>query len=280
MTDQSTPNKDEKLRILARELMPFLAPHLEEFLPPFLDGLKNTPQTSQKPRQRQFKPHKNQLYLPEIDYLCWYTHYVGLLKICGYDRHGGITIGNARNYAEAPHGLQVTGGNGDMREDYIFPTGLLQAFVSGVYDMNYLWDYRLTTDSRTMYMKGVFDGAQEVKRNTCTRPIHMAGGPVITQQVIDDTRAYWCTMPDDGGRSIVTKATMEELLGNFEMGLMAPGRVPWHIDVTLRNNMRDLTMAERIAGIIPDAPDVNPVPTNEMPFDLLKEPRKISIART
>ena len=96
----------------------------------------------------------------------------------------------------------------------------------------------------------------------------------------DIPRAYWGTMPDDGGRSIVTKATMEELLGQFEMGLMTPGKVPWHIDVTYRNNMRDVTMEERMAGIMPDAPEINPTPIAEMPTSLWKEPKKISIART
>lgn len=265
--------ENEKLRTLAKELLPYLL----ELTPIFLDGLKNTKANGPN---KPVKPHKNTLYLPEIDYLCWYAQEVGLLKYCGYNRHGDINVGNARNMAELPFGFYLLGGNGDMREDYIFPVGLLQAFVSGVYDMNYLWDYRLTTDSRTMYMKGVHDGAKEVTRNVCARYVHMQGGPTITQHIIDNTRAYWGTMPDDGGRSIVTKATMEELLGQFEMGLMTPGKVPWHIDVTYRNNMRDVTMEERMAGIMPDAPEINPTPIAEMPTSLWKEPKKISIART
>ena len=268
--------ENEKLRTLAKELLP----HLLELAPDFLDGLKNAKTPTLNKPIKPIKPSKNTLYLPEIDYLCWYAKESGLLKYCGYSRHGDITVGNATNLSELPLGFYLLGGNGDTREDYIFPVGLLQSFASGIYDMNYLWDYRLTTDSRTMYMKGVHDGTKEITRNTCTRYVHMQGGPVITQQIIDNTRIYWGTMPEDGGRSIVTKATMEELLGNFEMGLMTPGKVPWHIDVTHRNNMRDLTMAERIAGIIPDAPEINPTPIADMPPSLWKEPKKISIAKT
>lgn len=267
---------DEKLRILAKELAPYLIPHLT----PFLDSLKNNTDPSVKPsRKSSTKPNKNTLYLPEIDYLCWYADYVGQVKVCGYGRHGEINVGNAKDMRALPLGFCLTGGNGDMREDYIFPTGLLHAMVTETYDMNYLWDYRLTTDSRTMYMKGVHDGKEGVKRNTCARYVHLHGGPVITQQIIDNTRAYWETMPEDGGKSIVTKATMEELLGNFELGLMTPGQVPWHIDVTRRGNAREYTLEEMMAGITPDAPAWNPAQIADMPLDELKNPLKISIEK-
>lgn len=265
---------DEKLRILAKELAPYLIPHLT----PFLDGLKNPTKTTNETSTKQ-KPNKNTLYLPEIDYLCWYAKSTFLLKFCGYGRHGEINVGKYTNPEALPLGFCLTGGNGDMREDYIFPTGLLHSMVTETYDMNYLWDYRLTTDSRTMYMKGVHDGKEGVKRNTCARYVHLHGGPVLTQQIIDNTRAYWETMPEDGGQSIVTKATMEELLVNFELGLMAPGQVPWHIDVTRRGNARDLTLEERAAGMTPNGPAWNPVPIKDMPKDELKNPLKISIEK-
>ena len=268
--------KNEDLAVLAQKLAPFLVPHLDPLLSPLLTSSPHA-----RPQKHQ-KPHKNTLYLPEIDYLCWYAKHVGRIKHCGYDRHGEIRVGNAISTSEMPIGFHVVGGNGDMREDYVFPTGMLQSFVHGVYEMGYLWDYRLPVDSRTMYMKGIFDGSKVIERNACARTIQY--NTPITQKIIDNTREYWSdpNMPEDGGRSIVTKATMMELLDNFEIGLLTPGQ--WchshlHIDITNRNNMPEVSLQDMIAGIIPEAPAINPVSTIDLPPDLLREPKKISIAR-
>ena len=258
---------------LAQKLLPFL-----------LDGLKNNAEshanTSSTPLQ---KVDKHGMYLPEVDYLCWYAKHVGMLKTCGYriDKKRGnrsIRVGYAAS-ADAPLGLYLVGGHGDARVSYLFPVSLLHSFIGDVYEMDYLLDYRFTKDSRTMYMKGIFDGSKVIERNACVRTIDY--NTPITQQIIDNTRAYWShpDVPEDGGRSIVTKATMMELLDNFEIGLLTPGQVPWHIDITNRNNMPEVSLQDMIAGIIPEAPAINPVSTIDLPPALLKEPKKISIAR-
>jgi hypothetical protein len=79
--------------------------------------------------------------------------------------------------------------------------------------------------------------------------------------VLRDTRAYWERyMPDDGGNSIVTKATMMELLDKFESGELTPGKVPWHID-SMSNDLP------------------NHKPLHEMHPSLWVNPKKISVAR-
>ena len=237
--NQSTPNKDEKLRILARELMPFLIDILPDY-PHFLDGLKKKP----IPNSAQPKAKNGSIYLPELDYLVYYANFYSQFRTCGFApswaKHAYITppLPTNPDVLNLPIGLYAAGGNNDERRHCVIPTPTLKQSVTLEYGMPYALDYRLTTDSRTMYMKGIVDmskGGIAATKNLSVRVIDWSHpstnpDPKHLQRVIDNTRAFWDTMPDDGGRSIVTKATMMELLDGFESGLFMPGEVQWQID--------------------------------------------------
>jgi hypothetical protein len=135
-----------------------------------------------------------------------------------------------------PIGLYAVGGNHDERRHCVIPTPTLKQSITLEYGMPYALDYRLTTDSRTMYMKGIVDmskGGVAATKNLSVRVIDWSNvhpDPKHLQKIVSNTREFWETMPDDGGKSIVTKATMMELLDGFESGLFMPGEVQWQID--------------------------------------------------
>lgn len=231
--DPKDNQKDEKLRTLARELMPFLVDILPEY-PHFLDRLKK------KPAQNPIKPTaKNcSLYLPELDYLVYYANFYGQFRMCGFApagaKHAYLMPPLPKNpdVLNLPIGLYVAGGNYDERRHCVIPTPTLKRSITLEYGMPYALDYRLTTDSRTMYMKGIVDmskGGSAATKNLSVRVIDWSNTQKL-QPIIDNTREFWDTMPEDGGKSIVTKATMMELLNGFESGLFMPGEVQWHID--------------------------------------------------
>lgn len=231
---ENTPKidqKDEKLRILARELMPFLIDLLPEY-PHFLDGLKNKKAVP----KGQTRAENGSIYLPELDYLVYYAGFYSQFRTCGFAPDGSKhtylmpPLSKNTDALNLPIGLYAVGGNFDARRHCVLPTPTLKQSITLEYGMPYALDYRLTTDSRTMYMKGIVDMSKGIAatKNLSVRVIDWANK--ITPQIIDDTRKFWDTMPDDGGRSIVTKATMLELLNEFENGSLAPGEVQWQID--------------------------------------------------
>lgn len=224
--------KDEKLRILARELMPFLIDILPEY-PHFLDCLKK--QTDASPDRTKAK--NGSIYLPELDYLVYYANFYSQFRECGFApagaKHAYIMPPLPKNpdVMNLPIGLFAAGGNYDDRRHCVIPTPTLKKGITLTYGMPYALDYRLTTESRTMYMKGIVDASKEnaaATKNLSVRVIDWA--KAITPEVIDNTRKFWETMPEDGGKSIVTKATMMELLDGFEVGLFVPGELTWQID--------------------------------------------------
>lgn len=262
--------KDEKLRILARELMPFLIDILPEY-PHFLDRLKKKP--AQNPAKSVTK--NASLYLPELDYLVYYAATFNLLRVCGFapegSKHAYITppLPKTTNIYHIPIGLYVTGGNNDPRKHCVIPTPTLKQNITVEYTMPYALDYRLTTESRTMYMKGVYDAARqdEATKNLSVRIIDWSNrnpDPKHLHKIIDNTRKFWETMPEDGGQSIVTKATMMELLNGFESGFLVPGQVQWHIDSI---KIYDGTIQP------------NTEPMHTLDKDMAATPHKISIAR-
>jgi hypothetical protein len=234
---ENNPKNAEKLHILAKELMPFLIDILPDY-PHFLDGLKK------KPTQNPTKPtaKNGSIYLPELDYLVYYANFYGQFRTCGFapagSKHAYLMPPLPKNpdVLNLPIGLYAVGGNYDERRHCVIPTPTLKRSVTLEYGMPYALDYRLTTDSRTMYMKGIVDmskaGAAATK-NLSVRVIDWSNvhpDPKHLQKIISNTHKFWDTMPDDGGKSIVTKTTMMELLDGFESGLFMPGEVQWQID--------------------------------------------------
>lgn len=227
--------KNEKLVALAAELTPYLVPHLKDFL----DRLKNAgPDHSRKQdsaRERGAAPHS--LYLPEVDLFIHAGTLNNDFRRCGFSRKGSLNMEPLRR-GDRPVGLFIEGGNNDALQRYIIPCASLKLWVDKPYDVKYTWDYRLHKASFTRYMAGVIDVARDnepAKNNLRVRELmwrESDGSVVIPQKVIDSTRDYWDTMPDDGGSHIVTKETMMEVLDLFESGLLVPGQVPWRIDVT------------------------------------------------
>lgn len=269
---ETNPSKDEKLRTLAKELMPFLIDILPEY-PSFLDGLKNKKANP----TGQAKAKNGSIYLPELDYLVYYANTFNLFRVCGFAptgaKHAYIVPPLPKNPDGLSHpvGLYVAGGNHDERRHCVIPTPTLKESITLEYGMPYALDYRLTTESRTMYMKGVMDRAKGMAatKNLSVRVIDWSHpstnpDPKHLQRVIDNTRAFWDTMPDDGGRSIVTKETMMELLSEFENGFLTPGEVQWQID-----------SLKPWGG----EPVPNEAPIYALDKDVAVAPHKISVAR-
>ena len=279
MTENTSKNQDEKLRILADSLVPYLDPLLFDS---FLDRLKNEgfikEAPSRLPAPKEATPAKHSLYMPELDYFIWEASYSNTL------RHGWITAKNNKNKLRLevtrqtslvyPIGLSIPGGNNDARHKYIIPIATLKESIDYMYDTSYTLDYRIAPESRSMYMKGIMDVARDhmpAAGNLRVRDINFGfekddpyfswarymdevGNPTkaldewefrewarskhlpwdhtsIFQRVLIATRAYWDTMPDDGGKSIVTKATMMELLDGLENRTLIPGQIQWQIDI-------------------------------------------------
>ena len=305
----SIQSKDEKLRILAESLAPLLPPLLEAPLfDLFLVRLKNEGLLKKTPRPEPKDDQtiaKHCLYTPELDYFIWEANYSNTL------RRGGFGSGDSA-FLEAykqtsliyPVGFSITGGNNDHRHKYIIPIATLKASINNVYSTSYVLDYRVSTESRSMYMKGIMDvarGNMPAVGNLRVRDInfgfekddpysiwahymdgvknpakaldivafaswmiskHLPWDHTNTfQRVLIETRSYWNNMPDDGGKSIVTKATMMEILDGLENRTLIPGQIQWQVDITQSG-----------------AP--NTLPYHAMDKTDWLNPQKISIART
>lgn len=276
MTENTPKSQDEKLRILADSLVPYLDPLL---FTSFLDRLKNEgfikESTSKLPASKETTPAKHSIYMPELDYFIWEASYSNTL------RHGWITAKNKIRLEVSrqtslvhPIGLSIPGGNNDARRKYIIPIATLKESIDHMYDTSYTLDYRIAPESRSMYMKGIMDVARDhmpAAGNLRVRDInfgfekddpyyswarymdeaekpakaldewafrewargkHLPWDNTSTfQRVLIETRAHWGHMPEDGGRSIVTKATMMELLDGLENRTLIPGQIQWHIDI-------------------------------------------------
>lgn len=330
---RNTINKDEKLRILAESLAPLLPPMLEESLfDLFLDRLKSEGVLKRKPVPEQKDDQtiaKHCLYMPELDYFIWEATCSDSFKHGGFGRGDSVFLAaHKQTTLHYPVGLSITGGNNDGRHRYIIPIATLKASINNVYNMAYTMDYRVSRESRSMYMKGIMDVARgnmpaggnlrvrdiefgmskydawglwreymmlELEGEVSTRePIkekvankaakfgmakvfrdyehwlsnhnaakRLLGDRVVSfGKVLEDTRAYWSNyMPEDGGKSIVTKATMMEILDGLEDGTIIPGHIQWQIDIT-------------------QSGAVNTLPYFEMDKVDWINPQKISIART
>jgi hypothetical protein len=92
----------------------------------------------------------------------------------------------------------------------------------------------------------------------------------VLYPVIKATREYWNDYePDDGGKRIVTKATMMEILDKFEIGEMTPGSV--YVEV-LAAEPKPWELHS-----VPTDSQTKRVPIHEaMPMDTLR-PRKVYI---
>lgn len=229
-------DKSTRLATLADELWPY-----------FLDRLKNlegiATQTSAENKAKNGgrthadTPAPHSIYLPEIDLFVHSGMMNGAFRGCGFSRKGTLNLEPLNKCATMPVGLFVEGSNNDALQYYIVPCPSLKTYVDAPYDVKYTWDYRIHKESYTRYMAGVLDVVRQdaAKNNLRVREIawrESDGDTPIPQKVIDNTRKYWETMPEDGGSHIVTKATMFEVLDMFESGLMVPGQVPWRIDVS------------------------------------------------
>ena len=230
------PDKNDKLNALAQALVPFLTPYIEETVAKFLDASKNETPTAKHPTKRP-APLEHSLYLPEVDMFIHAGVLNGDFRRCGFSRTGKLNL-EALPRGVNPVGLFVEGSNNDALQYYVVPCPSLKKWVNVPYDVKYTWDYRVYKESYSRYMAGVIDAARDnapAKNNLRVRDIGWRDSNGLTplpQAIIDNTRAYWDTMPEDGGSHIVTKATMMEVLDKFEAGLLIPGQVPWRIDVT------------------------------------------------
>lgn len=267
-----------KLEKLSSSLVPFLVrdPDFLSFMGDFLDGLKNESTNPRIPTPHTPHISKHSLYMPEIDYTLYQWARTGRLRQCGFAAQGNkydgaYIMGRDDPNNGIPYGLRVMGGNFDPRIHYVVPVATLKRLITAKYAMPYALDYRLSAEARTMYMKGIYDFSADdglggkATKNLYARVIdYTPTTQEHIQQIVKATRDYWTNhMPDDGGVSIVTKATMMELLDKFELGEMTPGTVPWHIDI--RNNGQKN--------------EAN-TPLLKMDIDHCYTPMKISIART
>lgn len=306
---ENTTSKDEKLRILAESLAPLLPPMLEESLfELFLDRLKSEGVLKRKPVPEQKDDQtiaKHCLYMPELDYFIWEATCSDSFKHGGFGRGDSVFLSvHKQTTLHYPVGLSITGGNNDHRHRYIIPIATLKAAINNVYNMAYTMDYRVSRESRSMYMKGIMDvarGNMPAGGNLRVRDIEFgythddafsiwldyiafsrsAPRPYVFEEwmaekrrgingkhassfvnMLRTTREYWNRfMPEDGGKSIVTKATMMEILDGLENGTIFPGHIQWQIDVT-------------------QSGAVNTLPYFEMDKVDWINPQKISIART
>lgn len=305
----STQNKDEKLRILAESLAPLLPPLLEASLfELFLDRLKNEGLLKKTPRPEPKADQtiaKHCLYTPELDYFIWEANYSNTLRRGGFGSGDSIFLEAYKQTSLIyPVGFSITGGNNDHRHKYIIPIATLKASINNVYSTPYVLDYRVSTESRSMYMKGIMDvarGNMPAVGNLRVRDINfgfekddpyfiwaqymddvknpakaldtvdftawMTNKRMVRtyaeafQKVLIETRAYWNNMPDDGGKSIVTKATMMEILDGLENRTLIPGQIQWQVDIT-------------------QSGAANTLPYHAMDKTDWLNPQKISIART
>jgi hypothetical protein len=304
-----TENRDEKLRTLAESLAPLLPPLLEDAIfELFLDRLKSEGLLKKTPKPEPKEDQtiaKHCLYVPELDYFIWEATYSNTLRRGGFGSRDSIFLAEHKQTTlHYPVGLSITGGNNDHRHRYIIPIATLKASINNVYGIPYTMDYRVSPESRSMYMKGIMDvarGNMPAVGNLRVRDINYGNDPtssygpwgqfanevkdpriaadvnqyrswllrkfISTGQaphfpsVIQETRAYWTHMPDDGGKSIVTKATMMEILDGLENGTLIPGQIQWQIDITQSGATNDK-------------------PYHEMDKIDWLNPQKISIART
>ena len=314
--DQSNPSpqsKDEKLRILAESLAPHLASHLpplleESLFELFLDRLKSEGLLKKTPKPEPKEDQtiaKHCLYMPELDYFIWEANYSNTLRRGGFGSGDSVFLEAYKQTSLIyPVGFSITGGNNDHRHKYIIPIATLKASINNVYSVPYTLDYRVSPESRSMYMKGIMDvarGNMPAVGNLRVRDINFgfekddpytiwahymdevknpakalsAGDFAVWmmgkrmscsnkgafQKVLIETRAYWANMPDDGGKSIVTKATMMELLDGLENRTLIPGQIQWQIDVT-------------------QSGAANTLPYHAMDKTDWLNPQKISIVRT
>jgi len=230
MTHQ--PDENAKLHTLAQALVPLLTPYIEAAMLKFLDASKN-----EEKHPKTTTPINHSLYLPEIDMFIHAGMLNGDFRRCGFSRTKKLNL-EVVPRGVSPVGLFVEGSNNDALQYYIVPCPSLKKWVNAPYDVKYTWDYRVYKESYSRYMAGVIDAARgnaPAKNNLRVRDIgwrESNGLTPLPQAIIDNTRAYWGTMPEDGGSHIVTKTTMMEVLDKFEAGILIPGQVPWKIDVT------------------------------------------------
>jgi hypothetical protein len=305
--DQSSPStqsKDEKLRILAESLTPLLEESLFEL---FLDRLKSEGLLKGKPVPEPKEVHitaKHSIYTPELDYFIWEANYSNTLRRGWFTAKDKVRLEvGAPSLYSYPIGVSVTGGNNDHRHKYIIPIATLKASLDYMYEVSYTLDYRVSPESRSMYMKGIMDvarGYMPAVGNLRVRDIDFGftddssyivwanymdeakdqaraldlvsfhewmlskrlpfNSVESFQSILKETRAYWAHMPDDGGKSIVTKATMMEILDGLENRTLIPGQIQWHIDI-LQSGVK------------------NDKPYTEMDKTDWINPQKISIAR-
>jgi hypothetical protein len=254
----STDQNDEKLHQILEKIYPLL-----------LDRLKNEgifqQKTGPKPNSPSFNPEKYALFLPEVDYFIRQCQQQRQLRQCGFTASGEVRTPNHKDSYDWSNpwvGFDIQGKvQGTWQHHVYIPSATLKADVSAPYDTNYSYDYRVKAGARTVYMPGVMDrtkGNLPSKRNLSVRIINWTAP--IDREVIDATRVYWESMPDDGGNSIVTKATMMDLLDRMELGEFVPGQIPWRVDLSNSGQAVNKPMTEAYV-------------------DSLITPKKISIAK-
>jgi len=245
---------------------------LEKLYPLFLDRLKNdgvfVQKTGPKPHKlaaSRINSTKHTLFLPELDFFISVCQQNRQLRQCGFMASGEVRVPNHMDAYDILNpwlGFDIQGKvQGTWQHHVYIPSGALKMDVSEPYNTRFDYDYRVKAGARTVYMPGVIDrtkGNMPVKRNLSARVINWTAP--IDREVIDATRTYWESMPDDGGNSIVTKATMMELLDRMELGEFVPGHIPWRVDVS---------NSEQVVN----------KPMTEAHIDYLITPKKISIAK-
>lgn len=255
----------EKTLKITQQIYPLILDRLknEGWLPPEPNLLHQNPQkrTSQSAKSGvKSGPKKFSQFVPELDFFIARSFAIDQLRHCGYNSAGSIHIPNhdvrGRDEVENPFvGFSIKGNaRGQWRHDVIIPSSTLKTDVSDPYLFRFDSDFRVEPNAQTRYMPGVVDRQKQVRgeevyesekkqrrhTNKSTRLITWEHNQQSSDEymekvlypVIKATREYWNDYePDDGGKRIVTKATMMEILDKFELGEMAPGSVPWYVEV-------------------------------------------------